>query len=234
MKLKNIIWGGFFIAGAALIIGNQLRGFVNVNLIGIALTILLAAMILQSILHLNFFGILLPAALILTIFAVPLGLTALTPWPLLFAALFAAVGLSIIFKKHTFHFHHSDTRPCYNHRDPVETQETISEDDINSNVNFGAAVKYLHSENLKKARFSCHFGSLKVFFNGAHLSDQGAEVQVDVSFGAIELYVPSAWQVQDSANVTLGAVENHVRPGAGPVLTLTGNVTLGAVSVIYV
>jgi hypothetical protein len=67
------------------------------------------------------------------------------------------------------------------------------------------------------------------------LSPNGAEVNVNCSFGAIEIYVPSDWRVIDEVNTSLGAMEvNHrllsADPGS-PTLTVTGNVSFGAMEV---
>ena len=62
MKRKEIYWGILFIIGAILIIVNQLGYFSGVNFLGIAATVVLVGIMLDSLIHLNFGGVLFPAA----------------------------------------------------------------------------------------------------------------------------------------------------------------------------
>ena len=106
-------WGLFFIVGAALIIVNQLGCLTGISLFSLICTLLLIPIIIKSIAYRSFAGILFPIALLGIIYAEPLGITALSPWPLLAAALFGSIGLSLIFHKshHKYNYDQKEGNP---------------------------------------------------------------------------------------------------------------------------
>ncbi len=239
MKIRKIVWGLFFIAAAAFVLMLYLGSFENISLLPVLISILLVPVIIESLVHLNFLGVFFPLAFLGILYAEPLGITAITPWPILFAALFLTIGFEIIFSRLKKRWWNKDWLGKHHHyvRDEYETVETIEgEGDVNCDVNFGSGTKYLHTPNLRKASFSCSFGALKVYFDGAQLHPDGAQIEIKCSFGGMELYIPKTWQVIDQVTATLGGMseKNLHGPVSGPALTLTGHVSLGGVEIIYV
>jgi len=110
-----------------------------------------------------------------------------------------------------------------------------SENNPKIGISFGETSRYLHSTALETARLSCRFGALSVYFDQAQLHPDGAEAFVDCSFGAIEMYVPRHWRIINKTSCTLGAAEidnNHNESSSNsPTLTISGNVSLGALEV---
>ena len=110
-----------------------------------------------------------------------------------------------------------------------------SENKLRVSVSFGETSRYLHATALETARLSCKFGSLSVYFDQAQLHPDGADVFVDCSFGATELYVPRHWRIINKTSCTLGAAEIDNKrfdtvPNP-PTLTIHGNVSFGALEV---
>ena len=103
MKLRKnsgkILWGVIFILAAVYVIVSRLWILPVVSLWSILGTIVCIWVILQGIRHVNFWEILFPIAFICIIYDKPLGITAITPWTVLGAALLGSIGLSMIFKK---------------------------------------------------------------------------------------------------------------------------------------
>ena len=110
-----------------------------------------------------------------------------------------------------------------------------SENNPKVSVSFGENSRYLHATALKTARLNCKFGSLSVYFDQAQLHPDGADVFVDCSFGATELYVPRHWNIINNTSCTLGAAEidNNRSDTVSnpPTLTIHGNVSFGALEV---
>ena len=241
MKNKNWFWGLFFIGAAATIILSR-RGYLNnVNLVSLVFTILLIPVIIKSISHVNFLGILFPIAVISIIYAEPLGITDLTPWPVLITAILGSIGLSILFKKswpHK-HLHEYSCKNFYNSNNEENFGEVINCPDdeiIECKVNMGSSIKYVNSDNFKKARLTCSFGALKVYFDNAKPSVDGAEICLDVSFGGVELYIPKEWQIKSNLNASLGGVDEKNRPSNinGPIVFLNGEIKLSGIEIIYI
>lgn len=233
---KKILWGLFFIAAAALIITNQLGLLTSITLPSLILTIIILPILFQSIAHTNFFGIMFSLAFLAIVFSKPLGITEITPWPVLFSALFSSIGLSIIFKKKNHNFFKHNKKDCEKFQ---ETIDYLDDGVVECSVKLGESSKYLNSPNLQKAILKCSLGSMKVYFDNTQLSENGADVFVDCSLGSIELFIPKTWQVgqvNDNISVSLGSVNQHNKPNfeGGAVLNLKGNVSLGSVEVYYI
>lgn len=233
MKGKSIFWGFLFLCAAGVIVANQLGLFAQVGLVSLLLTLALAFIIIKGIIDINFFEILIPAAVILIIYADPLGIAYLTPWPILIVALLTSIGLSLIFRKHAYRGFKKYKK---GHGDHMETTENLDDDVIISKTSFSGGTKYLYSKNLKRADFSVSFGGLKVFFDQVTLSPEGADINIDASFSGVELYIPRNWNVKNNMSASIGGVDmKGVRcESTGPTLRLNGNVTLGGVEVHYI
>lgn len=236
MKLSKWFWGLFFILAGGAIIVNQLGYFGTINIYTLIFTILLIPIIIKSIPHLNFSGIIFPLAIILIMYQKPLGLSEIGAWPILGAALFLTIGLTIIFPPRYHHRHYaSDSRnPEHEHFDEIIDEP--DEEQVGIHVSFGSSIKYVNSNNFKKGRFHCSFGALKVYFDNAKIKDQ-AEVILDISFAGVELYIPKEWNVSIQTNATLGGIEEknyHTPINDSPTLILKGSVSLAGVEIIYI
>ena len=99
-KNHNLFWGFALIIFAVILILSQM-GFLGSFKIGVwtlLATVFLLAVLLKSLFCLNFSGILFPIAFLCILYDEPLGITAITPWTVLIAALLGSIGLSLIFR----------------------------------------------------------------------------------------------------------------------------------------
>lgn len=232
MKMKDLFWGMIFVLAAVLVIVNRLGFFTEFSVLEIVVTVALAAIILKSIRKINFWGILFPVALLCCIYADAWGIMALTPGPVLLTALLGSIGLSMIFKKHKW-WNHSPY-----HREESFSQVIDQPDGniINCSASFGSSMKYINTPNFEKANIKCSFGAMKVYFDNAIISSGRAEINLDVSFSGVELYIPKSWNIVHEVNTSLGSVEekNRRTDSVSPVVTITGNISFGGVEIIYV
>lgn len=227
MKKKNIFWGVFFLLGAVLLIVSQLGLLSGINLWTALLSILLAAVLIKSILCRSCSGILFSLAFGCIIYAKPLGLEAITPWPVLCAAALGSIGCGLLFgRKRAFRPNH--------HEGPFSgTQDQVSGDAVELETSFGSSIKYVHADRFQRARVRCSFGAMKVYFDNALIQDGAAVIELDVSFSGVELYIPRDWELICDTSVSLGAVETPGQAGGGPRVTLTGSVSFSGVEVFY-
>jgi Predicted membrane protein (DUF2154). len=233
MKTKNRLWGIFFILGGLAVVINQLGVFPYVNMLNLIITIILVPIIIKSLFKGHFFGIFFPVAALGIMYAKELNITDLVPWPILITALFLSIGFTMIFHKN------GSKGNCGTHCNYENFDEIIDiEDDsiVNVNVNFGSSIKYVNSNNFKKGSFNCTFGGLKVYFDNTTLDKDGATININASFSGIELYVPKNWQVVFSANTNLAGIEekNRSNPDGINILTITGDINLAGVEIIYI
>ncbi|SHH61372.1 hypothetical protein SAMN02745823_00479 [Sporobacter termitidis DSM 10068] len=230
---NNWFWGVFFVLAAVFVVASQVTSFTQIGFWSILAAVLLAAVFIQSLIHLNYFGVFLSLALGYVIFQIPLRLFFISPWLLILAAVLLSIGFYSLFHR----------RPKYagcrrRDNDNYRTVEEIDDNNPYVKVTFGSSSKYLHGDSLKTGQFYCSFGALEVYFDQVHLDPDGAEIFIDCSFGAVTLFVPKTWRVVDRLHSNLGSVKDESSRSAAadgaPVLTLTGNISLGAVELQYV
>lgn len=236
MKKGNVFWGLLLVLACVLIVVNQLGLFIGIGIFEIVATIILIGMIVKSVVRISFPGILFPAALLCIIYADELNITELTPWPVLLVAILGSVGLNMIFKNGTcgpwVHGPHG-----VHHKE--QFSEVINQPDgnvVNCTASFASSMKYINTDNLERANLKSSFGAMKVYFDNAIVSPNGATIYLDVSFSGMELYIPKNWNLVNKVNSSFGSVEekNRRMESNSPVVVLEGNVSFGGVEIIYV
>lgn len=237
MKSKNLFWGLYLILAAVLLVFAQLNWFEGKDLFKLAVFILLAPGIIKSALSFMFAGVFFPLAIIVIVLQV----TNLSIWVVLLAALLLTIGCHLVFGSPRFAHNFAGGINCCGgdwekHHEHFDTVVNSPDDDIvDYGVKFGSSIKYINSDNFKRANLRSSFGALKVYFDNAKISPEGAEIYLDVSFGAAELYIPKSWKIMNNANVSLAGIEEKGRyeRDATPV-KLLGNVTFAGVEIIYI
>lgn len=240
MKRKEAFWGLLFILAAVLIILNQFGSFAGISMFDIIAAVILGGIMIRSIMDINFWGILFPAAFICIIFADELNITRFTPWPALLTAFLLSMGLSILFRRpHFFIYHHHNHGHWQKDWDHSFSSNVVNEQDNNSvecSVSFGESIKYIKSDNFEKADIKCSFGEVKVYFDNAQIPSGKADIYLDLSFGDVQLFIPKTWRVVNEVHVFLGDMDekNGSISTGFPVVTLHGNISFGDASIIYV
>lgn len=229
----KIFWGFCFLGGAAALIFSKLGYLTDISILSVFLTILFLWMFIKGLATLNFGEILFSVALMACVYAKPLGITELTPWTVLGAALLGTIGLNLLFpKKHKWHVHSH----------PQKDEEVIDipdEEVIHFSNSFGGTIKYINSDNFKKANLETSFGEMKAYFDNAVIQQGTAQVNIKASFGAMILYIPKTWKIVDNTSVSFGALEiknptTCEYQEGNPVLYITGEVAFGGAEIYYV
>lgn len=231
MKKERIFWGIYLIMGAVFILAVKLGFMQGIGIWSLVFTLAFAAVLIKSLLKLNFFGIFLSLALLAIVYAEPLQIQAITPWPVLCAGLCLGIGFSLLFPK--------KYRKNGSRHTQIGGDRIINEPDgdvCSCSVNFGASIKYINSNAFEQAHLDNNFGSLKVYFDNAIMKGTAAQVCIDNNFGSIELYVPKTWSVNSQITNNLAGVDEkgHAQPDGVHVLYLYGENSFGGVTVIYI
>lgn len=241
MKLgKNIFWGVFFLGAAAFILLGSLGFFGGVSGWTLAFSILLLAWFVHSLFRIDWDGMLFSLALGAILFDEALGIEEITPWPVLFAALFGSIGLNMLFKKKPRN--HISGKYCTDGKDGKSDTKSVvdvevEEDEIfRCEVTFGSSVKYVNSKYLKLAQLKNAFGSLMVYFDNAELGDGKAVAEVNNSFGKMTLYVPREWDTRLEVTKSFGNVAEVGRPTgeSGKQFIIRGESSFGQLEVQYI
>ncbi|MDR1563756.1 MAG: hypothetical protein LBS74_02235 [Oscillospiraceae bacterium] len=230
----GILWGVYLIAAAVILVLNQFFGYFSfVGLFELAAVLVLAPIVVASIVKLEFFGAFLAVGIFAVIFSAWLGIPYEKAWIVLGVSALVGIGFSLIFrglrhkvwKGYRYHFNRSAVQDSTSDSDTVQVEASFSE--TNQQIN---------SQNLKSVYVKCSFGSCNVFFKDATLAPEGASLTLDCSFGGVELYIPKSWNVILKASASFGGIseKNRSEPNSTQTLTITGNVSFGGVTIIYI
>ena len=232
MKEKNIFWGILLILGAVGIIIGKMGFLSGVNAFSLAFTVILVAIMIDSLFRLNYTGILFSIAFICIIYDKQLGISELTPWTVLIAALFGSIGLSLIFPKKNKGFN-INTR-----WNKMKNENVYIEDESNIKISasFSNGTKYINTDKFISAYINCKYSGLEVYFDNAIMAENTATLNLDISFSGVEIYIPKSWHVENRTNVFLGGIgeERHEDKIYTNTLIITGNIKFSGVEIHYV
>ncbi|HOO26251.1 MAG TPA: hypothetical protein PKW24_06525 [Clostridiales bacterium] len=235
MKFNKIFWGIFLLVSAGIIIASQVTSFATVSVTSLIITMFLAAIIITSVVKLEYFGIFVPMAFLYMIYYEPLGLKPIRFWILILVSVLISGGFTLIFKKKRRIS--SYTMPS-GHR--VGTVSDSTEDNNpNVKVMMNSYSKFLRADNYVGGRFNVSLGNLELYFDNVNLSPFGATADIECNFATLKLYIPRHWNVADNVNsFMLGSIKNKTHTAnpspSAPILNLTGNVRFGSVEVNYI
>lgn len=247
-RTKNILTGLILIALAVCLVMWKLNVLnlppvlTGISVGGLVIAVLMAVIIIHSIMDLSFGGIFIPLAVIAIIFDKPLGITAITPWVVLIAAVLLTVAFHLIFPHHRRdHVRSHDEHSHGFHNVSDKFSENFSENESGSvyySTRFGSSTRYVRSENLNSADLSCRFGEMSVFFDKARVPGNSVNIDCSVSFGEIKIYVPQNWRIENKVGVTLGDCDirglNPDNTAETVTCFLNGSVTFGDLKLIRV
>lgn len=235
---RNVIWGALFLIGAVALLVNKL-GFLNLLLGGmsffqIVITVFLVGVLVKGMAKHSFGQILFSIAFIIIVNDEVLHMEALTPMPVLGAALLGTIGLNLMFPR---------VRSGYGRQLTVNGREIIA---LKTEKNheggrmrhencFGDSVKYVSGE-ISRVKLENSFGSLQVYFTDAQLKEGTAEVIVENSFGSTILYIPADWKVIMNVDNSFGGTNERgqCNPEGSLVLYVKGEVAFGRLQIRYI
>ena len=227
MVKRNITLGAFLIIMAALIILNSFGLRWDVSWIDIIIVVLLVPIIVRNIFKLDFFGAFMPLAVICILFDEQLGIEAITPWPVIVAAVLLSIGMTYIFPKYK------------KYKAPVNgvNNNTASDEKIWITERFGSSIKYINSQNLMQLNIKLSFAGAKIFLDNASLCGGTAEINIGLDFSGLELFVPRGWTVKNNVGLSLsGFKEGGVVTAkkTGETVTINGSASMSGITVCYI
>ncbi len=235
---RKLFWGIVLVTGAVAMLMNRLGYLGGVGFWQMVFTVILAAVFLNGILRRSFSQMMLSLAVFVIVNDEMLHMEAITPVPVLVAAVAISIGLKMLFPNFSRHgrdgvFHTFWWSPA--HKSRQISSERREGDVITYENTFGSAVKYI-TEEVSVVYLKNNFGGMEVFFNDAVLKGGSARVRVESSFGGMELYVPASWDVKLNVDTGFGAAEeNGIRkPADGNVLYIDGEIWFGGLEVHYI
>ncbi len=119
------------------------------------------------------------------------------------------------------------------------TMKTVTNTDnmLNVDVTFGGRKEIVTSKDFKGGSITTTFAGCEVNLMQADSTEQTMTLDIKVSFGGVELIVPSSWDVQNEINPSFGSVEDHrtfrtaSETQEKKTLVLKGNCSFGSIEV---
>lgn len=235
MKEKRSTWGIILILSAVFVILNQYNIFGSINLFKILLTVVLAMVALSGAKHRDFPTAIFPVAFMAIIYDNQLGITNLTPWPILLAALLLSIGLSMLFPRSRF-YKETEKRIDDFAGKAAAYKSTTSDSEVRYNVSMASGIKYINSTDFKSATLHSSFAGSKIYFDSCKVPSGHAVIDVDLSFSGMEIYIPREWNLITNVNCFLGGIDTKGTPSqvGGPTIELVGNTKFSGITIFYV
>lgn len=236
-KSKNITWGIFFIVMALFIILGNFDLFGEFSIWTAIFAGFCVMWFIDGLIKFSFGNMLFPLAFIAILFDEALGIEDITPWPVLFAALFGTIGLNMIFggrKKKKVEINGKEY--VWDGKKKGVEESTQSDERFDCELAFGSTVKYVNCQNLKYANIENAFGNASIYFDNARLGNAQATVNVETSFGKTTLYVPKEWNVSVNVSKAFSGLTESGKcdPTGTNTLIVVGEVSFGNLEIMYV
>lgn len=148
-------------------------------------------------------------------------------WP----TLMIVIGISVLYKAFVRNKKKEATSDKF-----FATEETLGEDQFESNAVFGGVNKQIVSKNFKRAEINSVFGGSEINMSQADFSGE-AKIEANAVFGGITLIIPANWKVKSDLNSVFGSVEDK-RPSftsdelsENKILFIEGNCVFGGIEI---
>ncbi len=237
MKNVSRVLTGLCVIAVAAVIALSHMGMLTVefSVAQVMLGVLAVITFCGAIADRSFGGFFVALGLLWIGFGEMVGLPHVSVWIVLLTVLLLTIGFEIIFpqKKH-FKSSEIDREFHDNKYQEVKGEEGVGY--IYASNRFGALAKYVTTTDLSKAELSNAFGQMLVYFDQATLSESGAEIYVNGSFGEMQLFIPKGWKVKNDVSVFAGqcVTTSGADDADGPVVHLIGKVSFGQIVINYV
>ena len=243
MNKKNVFWIIVLLLAAAAIIVNALDIIPKISLLTIVLAVVLAYILIQGTVELNWYKIFIPIALLLSLFADRIGndiVDKLTPGPAILASVLLAIAFSMIFKKKhkepsvTIGFNGEQAAKA---AEGARVENYEDGEIVNVKNSFGAVNKYVNTDSFRQAYVNNSMGAVNMYLDNAILARGGAKIDINNSFGAVNLYIPATWNTIVYSEASFGTVkdyreENHADPSM-PEVHINAESNFGEITIHY-
>lgn len=234
-RRKKVFWGVVLLLAAGALLVSRLGYLEDFGFWNILFSVILLGILLSGIAKRSFGQMLFSLAFLVIVNDELLNLEAITPWPVLWAALLGTVGLHILLPG-------AGKKRRVDH-DIIYKEKKLSRGAVDEEARegscvsfenaFGESVRYITGE-VSNVKAESNFGAMQLYFSDVILRDNKIHAHVEVSFGRAVLYVPADWSVVMNVDTAFGdaSVKGDGEPDGGKVLYVDGEVSFGNLTVI--
>lgn len=236
-RVRNIFCGVLIIAATILWMLSKLGYLGDVITGHIIVSILWIAWLIKGSIERKSFSIFMSLAFLAIVWDKELGIEAITPWPVIGAAILLTIGCSLIFKgskrkKWEYKYSYNANKYDNNNQKKFSENKNNSENDNNTtnetNTNYGKSQphesytdgeyvyhmnrfsgtqKYIDSQNLKSVEIINRAGGMEVYLDNAKAAGDKVYMRIECIAGGMEIYIPRNWKVENNIDCFVGGVE---------------------------
>lgn len=240
-KWSKLFWGLFLILMGIFLVISKMGLVKGIGFWSIFFTTIFAALFIRGLVKRNFTAIFFSIAFLCIIYDDQLGITALTPWTVLLAALLLSVGMNILFhKKGSYRkyvkFMDDDKDDDGSEEGSGGSGSSVYGEKIYQKNCFSTQSKYINPEMFERGMFENSFGSMNIFFENVATQKKEAYLEIENSFGDMNIYIPSSWAVDVNVDDNFSdatVVKGHGDGSNSFLLHIGGDSSFGKVHIIY-
>ena len=253
-RAGNIFWGVLIIAAAALWLISEMGYLDNVGFKHIMFSALWGAWIIKGIVSRESFSVFMGLAFLAIVWDKELGIQAITPSPVIRAAILLTIGCSLIFRRFgrkkwekNYFCNYKNSEEDSNHSwqgnanygTDQPHQSHVEGEHVYHMNRFSGAQKYIDSQNLKSVEIINKAGGMEVYLDNARAAGDKVYMRIECYAGGLEIYIPRNWRVQNKVDCFMGAIDGPDMQREDEAvndvtLILTGTVKAAGVDIIRV
>ncbi|OAV71102.1 putative membrane protein [Bacteroidales bacterium Barb4] len=168
-------------------------------------------------------------------FLIPLDMGVREFWPVFLII----IGISLLFRLRKPYGQPWGGKHHHKHHHFHRTSETLTTENgfVRSDVTFGNAKHIVLDSVFRGADLNVTFGSIELDLRRTSLEADETYMDVDCTFGGIELFVPSSWNILIEADSTFGSCadkrfQSHEADEKHK-LVIRGDVTFGGIEIMH-
>lgn len=233
-KTRTALGVLLLIAAAALLLEKldiiSFTVFKDIGIFKLILALFFILAVIDRLVNGAFADIPIPLALLCIIFSKPLGLEAITPWPVLIVALLIEVALVLLLPGQKSLISYQRTSAA------TIGSTQLEGEDVSYGTVLGSGVKYVISDSLNTITLKVTLGDMDIFVDQAKLKSDTLNININQHFGTLHLYIPRDWEIDNRLHSKFSDIGEDGEAATDPSATviLNGRLTGSTLTVTRV
>lgn len=239
LTFGKLFWGILLILIAVFLILDKIGIIKGIGIWTIIFSMIFGVMLINGLMKRSWGSIFFSIAFLSIVYDEQLGITVLTPWTVLLAALLLTIGMNLLFHKKSRYRKYIDFMRDgteYHGMEGMSREDNVSGGEKIFHLNqFCSMSKYINPEEFSKGMFENSFGEMNIYFENVITKNKEGFLKIVNTCGEMNLYIPSSWYAKVNVKTSFGETRIH---GDGDdsrsfILYVDGTCSFGEVNIIY-
>ncbi len=214
---NNIFAGVVLILLAVYIVAKKMVELPDIPVFKIGFTCLFVYLMYRGIRRKDWGLIFIPGSLIFCQYDDLMGITSVSSFTIVFAAVLLTIGFNLLFNKDNFKRNNMEV--IYD-TDGQFTDYTVDDKKDGKKIvidnRLGSTTRYIQEQDVKEIVVDNGMGQCTVYFQNCSLVDDVLKMKVDNGMGATTIYFPREWALNLKQDNGLGRVSVEGNPSTDP------------------